>query len=158
MHIYIWYMCVCVYIYIYICSVTQLCLALCDPMDYSMPGFPVYHQLPETAQTHVHQVGDAINYLIICHLLLPSIFLSIMIFSNESDLHIRGPKYWSYSFSISPPNECWGLISFRMYWLDLLAVQGTVKSLLQHHSAKVSILQCLTFLMVQLSHPYVTTG
>ena len=100
------------------------------------------------------------NHLILCHplLLLPSIFPSIRIFSNESALLLRWPKYWSFSFIISPSNEHLGLISFRMDWLDLLAVQGTLKSLLQHHSSKVSIFQCSAFLIVQLSHPYMTTG
>ena len=100
------------------------------------------------------------NYLILCHplLLLPSIFPSIRVFSNESALHIRWPKYWSFSFSISSSNEHPGLISFRMDWLDLLAVQGTFKSLLQHHSSKASILQCSAFFIVQLSHPSMTTG
>ena len=100
------------------------------------------------------------NHLILCRplLLLPSIFPSIRVFSNESALHIRRPKYWSFSLSISPSNEHPGLISFRMDWLDLLAVQGTLKSLLQHHSSKASILQCSAFFMVQLSHPYMTTG
>ena len=99
------------------------------------------------------------NYLILCHpLLLPSIFPSIRVFSNESGLRIRRSKYWSFSFSISPSNEYSGLISFRMDWLDLLEVQGTLKSLLQHHSSKPSILWCLIFFMVQLSHPYMTNG
>ena len=100
------------------------------------------------------------NHLILCHslLLLPSIFPSIRVFSNESVLHIRWPKYWRFSFTISPSNEHSGLISFRMDWLDLLAVQGTPKSLLQHHSSKASILQHSAFFMVQLSHPYMTTG
>ena len=100
------------------------------------------------------------NYLILCCplLLLPSLFPSIRVFSNESALHMRWPKYWSFSFSISPFNEYSGLISFRMDWLDLLAVQGTLKSLLQHHSSKVSILQHSAFFIVQLSHPYMTTG
>ena len=100
------------------------------------------------------------NHLILCRplLLLPSIFLSIRVFSNESALHIRWPKYWNFSFSISPSNEYSGLISFRMDWLDLLAIQGTLKSLLQHHSSKASVLRCSTFFMVQLSHPYLTTG
>ena len=100
------------------------------------------------------------SHLILSHplLLLPSIFSSIRIFSNESVLRIRWPKYWSFSFSISPSNEYSGLISFRMDWLDLLAVQGTLKSLLQYHSSKASILQCSAFFMVQLSHPYMTTG
>ena len=100
------------------------------------------------------------NHLILCGplLLLPSIFPSIRVFSNESSLHIRWPKYWSFSFNISPSNEHPGLISFRMDWLDLLTVQGTVKSLLQHHSSKASILQHSAFFIVQLSHPYMTTG
>ena len=100
------------------------------------------------------------NYLILCHpfLFLLSIFLSIRVFSNESLLRIRWPKYWSFSFNINPSYEHSGLISFRMDWLDLLAVQGTLKSLLQHHSSKASILWCSAFFMVQLSHPYVTTG
>ena len=100
------------------------------------------------------------NYLILCHplLLLPSVIPSIRVFSNESVLHIRWPKYWSFSFSISPSNEYSVLISFRMDWLDLLAVQGTLKSLLQHHSSKASILRCSAFFTVQLSHPYMTTG
>ena len=100
------------------------------------------------------------NHLILCHplLLLPSIFPSIRVFSNESALHIRWPKYWSFSFNISPSNEHTGLISFRMDWLDLFAVQGTLKSLLQHHSSKASILRCSAFFIVQLSHPYLTTG
>ena len=99
------------------------------------------------------------NHLILCHsLLLPSIFPSIRVFSNESPFHIRWPKYWSFSFNISPSNEYPGLISFRMDWLDLLAVQGTLKSILQHHSSKASILQHSAFFIVQLSHPYMTTG
>ena len=113
-------------------SVTQQCPALCNPMDCSTPGFPVHHQLPELAQTHVHQVMMPSNRLILCCplLLLPSTFPSIRVFSNESTLRIRWPKYWSFSFSISPSNEHPGLISFRMDRLDLLAVQGTLKSLL----------------------------
>ena len=100
------------------------------------------------------------NHLILCHPLLlpPSIFPNIRVFSNESALRIRWPKYWSFSFSISPSNEHPGLISFRMNWLDLLAVQGTLRSLLQHHSSKASILRCSAFFIVQLSHPYMTTG
>src|SRR5574340_823905 len=100
------------------------------------------------------------NHLILCHplLLLPSIFSYIRVFSNESALHIRWPKYWSFCSSISPSNEYSGLISFRMDWLDLLAVQGTLKSLLQHHSSKTLILQHSAFFIVQLSHPYMTTG
>ena len=129
-------------------------------MNDSTPGVPVHHQLPEFTQTHVHRVGDAIQHLILCHplLLLPPIPPSIRVFSNKSTLHMRWPKYWSFSFSISPSNEYPGLISIRMDWLDLLAVQGTLKSLLQHHSSKASILWSLAFFTVQLSHPYVTTG
>ena len=98
------------------------------------------------------------NHLILCRPLLSSVFCSIRVFSNESVIHIRWPKYWSFSFNISPSNEYSGLISFRMDWLDLLAVQGTLKSLLQHHSSKASILWCSAFFTVQLSHPYMTTG
>ena len=119
-------------------------MTLCDPMDCSKPGLPVHHQLPELTQTHVHRVGDASNHLILCPLcpllLLPSIFPSIRVFSSESALLIRWPKYWIFSLSISPFNEYSGLISFRMDWLDLLAVQGTPKSLLQHYSSKASVL------------------
>ena len=109
--------------------VTQPCPTLCDTMDCSMPGFPVHYQLPELVQTHVHRVGDTIQSFILCCplLLLPSIFPSIKVISNESVLPIRWPKYWSISFSISPSNEYSGLISFRMDWLDLLTVQGTLK-------------------------------
>ena len=116
----------------------QSCPTLCDPMNRSTPGLPVHHQPLEFTQTHVHQVSDAIQP---SHpLLLPPIPPSIRVFSNESVLRKRWPKYWSFSFSISPSNEHSGLISFRMDWLDLLAVQGTLKSLLQHHSSKASIL------------------
>ena len=140
-------------------SATQLCLTLCDHMDNSTPGIPVYHQRPEPTQTHVHHIGDAIQPSILCRSLLPlSIFPSIRVFSNELVLCIRWPKYWSFSFSISLPNEYSGLISFRMGWLDLLAVQGTLKCLLQHHSSRASILQCSAFFIVQLSHPHMTTG
>ena len=134
---------------------------LCILMDCSMPGHPVHHQLPELSQTHVHRVGDAIQPsvpLSLPLLLLPSIFPSITILSNESVLHIRWPKYWSFSLSISPSNEHPRLISFRMDWLDLLAVQGTLKSLLQHHTSRASILWCSAFFIVQLSHPYMATG
>ena len=118
-------------------SVAQSCPTLCDPMNHSTPGLPVHHQLPEFTQTHVHRIGDAIqpsHPLSSPHLLLP-IPPSIRVFSNESTLCKRWPKYWSFSLSISPSNEHPGLISFRMDWLDLLAVQGTLKSL-QHHSQK----------------------
>ena len=125
----------------------------------SMPGLPVHHQLPEFTQTHVHWVVMPSNHLILYRpLLLPSVFPSIRVFSDESALRTRWPKYWSFSFNISPSNEHLGLISFRMDWLDLLAVQGTLKSLLQHHSSKASVLRCSAFFIVQLSHPYMTTG
>ena len=141
-------------------SSVQLCPTLWDPMNCSMSGLPVHHQLPEFTQTHVHWVGDATNHLILCRLLLlqPSIFPNMRVFSNESALCIRWPNYWSFSFNISPSNENPGLISFRMHWLDLLAVQGTLKSLLQHHSSKASILQHSAFFIVQFSHLYMTTG
>ena len=139
-------------------SVAQPCPTLCDPMGCSTPGLPVYHQLPELAQTHVHPVSDAHQP---SHPLLspspPSIFPSIRVFSNELALYIRWPKYWSFSFSISPSSECSGLISFRIDCFDLLTVQGTLKSLLQNHSSKTSILLCSAFFIVQLSHPYMTT-
>ena len=140
--------------------VAQSCLTLCNSKDCSMPGLPVHHQLPEFTQTHVHWVDDAIqpSHPLSSPSLPRSIFPSIRVFSNESVLCIRWPKYWNFSFSISPYNEYSGLISFRMDWLDLLAVQGTLKSLLQHHSSKASILQRLAFFIVQLSHPYMTTG
>ena len=139
--------------------VTQLCPTLCDPMNHSMPGRPVHHKLPEFTQTHAHCVSDAIQ---------PSHPLSFPSppapnpsqhpgLSSESTLRMRWPNYWSFSFSISPSNEYSGLISFRMDWLDLLAVQGTLKSLLQHHSSKASIFQHSAFFTVQLSHPYLTT-
>ena len=139
-------------------SVAESRPTLCDPMNHSMPGLPVHHQLPESTQTHGWMVMPS-NHLILCCplLLLPSIFPSIRVFSNESALRMRWPKYWSFSFSISPSNEHPGLISFRMDWLDLLAVQGTLKSILQHYSSKASILQCSAFFTVQLSHPYMTT-
>ena len=129
-------------------------------MNYSTPGLSVHHQLPEFTQTHVHRVSDAISHLILCRplLLLPPIPPSIRVFSSESTVRTRWPKYWSFSFSIISSKEHPGLISFRMDWLDLLAVQRTLKSLLQHHSSKASILQCSAFFTVQLSHPYMTTG
>ena len=137
----------------------KLCLTLCNPMDCSTPGFSVLHCLPELAQTHAHRVGDAIqpsHPLSFPLLLLPSIFPSITVFSNESLLHIRWPKYWS--FSNSPSNGYSGLISSRIDWLDHLAVQGTLKSLLQHHNSKASIHRHSAFFIVQLAHPYTTTG
>ena len=129
-------------------------------MDCSTQGFPVHHQLPELTQTHVHCVGDAIqpSHPLSSPSPLPSVFPRIRLFSNESVLHIRWPKYWSFSFSISPSNEYSGLISFRMDWLDLLAVQRTLKSLLQYRSSKASIPRHSAFFIVQLSHPYMTAG
>ena len=131
-------------------SVTQSCPTLCNPMDFSTPGFPVHHQLPELAQLMSIELVMPSNYLILCRplLLLSSIFPSIRVFSNESALSIRWPKYWSFSFSNSPSNEYSGLTSFRIHWFDLLAVQGTLKSLLQHHSSKASILQHSIFFVV----------
>ena len=127
-------------------------------MDHSTTGLPVHHQLLELTKPMSMALVMPSNHLILCHPLLfqPSIFPSIRVFSNESVLRIRWPKYWS--FSISPSNEYSGLISFRMGWLDILPVQGTLTSLLQHHSSKPSILQCSAFFRVQLSHPYMTTG
>ena len=137
-------------------SVTQSYLILCDPMDCSMPGFPVHHQLLELTQIHVHLVGDAIQLPHPQSSPSPPAFnLShIKVFSNESILHIRWPNYWSFSFSISPSNEYSGLICLRMDWLDLLAVQGTLKSLLQYHIWKASILRCWAFFTAQLSWLY----
>ena len=129
-------------------------------MDCSTPGLPGHHQLLELTQTHVHWVSDAIQPSHPHHSLLPlpSIFPSIRVFSIESVLCIRWPKYWTFSFSISPSNEHSGLISFRIDWLDPLAVQETFKSLLQHHSSKESILRCSAFFIAQLSQPYMTAG
>ena len=129
-------------------------------MNRSTPGLPAHHQLPEFTQTHIHRVSDAIQP---SHpgrplLFLPPIPHSIRVFSNQSTLLMRWPKYWSFSFSIIPSKEISGLISFKMDWLDLLAVQGTLKSLLQHHSSKASILRCSAFFTVQFSHPHMTTG
>ena len=129
-------------------------------MNRSTPGLPVHHQLPEFTQLmSIELVMPSNHFILCCPLLLPpSIFPSIKLFSNESALRIRWPKYWSFSFSISSSNEYSGLISFWMGWLDLLAVQRTLKSLLQHHSSKASIPQHSAFFIAQLSHPYVTTG
>ena len=142
------------------CSVAKLCQTLCDPMNCKMPGFPVLHYLLEFAQTHVHWVSVTNQP---SHPLSPpsppALNLSLhRVFSNESALHIRWPKYWSFSFSISPSNEYSGLIFFRIDWFDLLAVQETLKSLLQHHNSKTSILWLSAFFMVQLLHLYMTTG
>ena len=155
------------------CSVAQLCPTLCDAMDCSTPGqlfvtpWTVAPQaslsftISQSLLKHmsIKSVMQSKQLILCCPLvLLASIFSNIRVFSNESALRIRWPKYWSFSFSISPSNEYSGLISFRIDWFDLLAVQGTLKSLLQHHSSKASILQCSALFMVQLSHPYVTTG
>ena len=150
-------------------SVTQSCPTLCSPINCSTPGLPVHHQLREFTQTmsiesvishQPSQSGQPSNHLTLCHplLLLTSIFPSIWVFSNESGLRIRWPKYWSFNFNISLSNEHTGWISFRMDWLDPLAVQGTLKSLLQYHSSKASILWCSAFLILQLSHPHMTNG
>ena len=142
------------------CLIAQSCLTLSDSMDCSRPGFPVLHHLRSLLKLTSIESVVPFNHLILCHPLLlpPSIFPSIRIFSNESGLHIRWPKYWSFGFNISPSNQYSGLISFRMEWLDLFAVQGTLKSLLQHHNSKASILRRSAFFIVQLSHPYMTTG
>ena len=138
------------------------CVRLCDPMNRSTPGLPVHHQLPSRSLLKLMPIELAMpsSHIILCRplLLLPPIPPSIRVFSNESTLHMKRPKYWSFSFSISPSNEHAGLISVRIDWLDLLAVQGTLKSLLQHHSSKASIFRHSAFFTVQLSHPYMTTG
>ena len=141
-------------------SVTQSYPTLCDPMNCSTLGFPVLHHLPELAQTHIQRVSDNIQpFHPLRPFLLPcSIFPSIRVFSDESSLHIRWPKYWSFSFTVSPSNEYSGLIYFRTNWFDILAVQETLNNLLQHHNLKASILWHSAFFMVQLSHLYMTTG
>ena len=141
-------------------SVDQSCPTLCDPMNCSMPGLPVHRQSRSPPKLMSIEAVMPSSHLILCCplLLLPPAPPSIRVFSNESTLRMRWPKYWSFSFSISPSNEHPGLISFRMEWLDPLAVQGTLKSLLQHHITKASILGFSAFFTVQLSHPYMTTG
>ena len=154
----IWYRHTMEYMFLFSCSGISDSL---QPYDCSIEGFPGLHHLLELAQTPVHWAGDAIqpsHPLLSPFPLLPSIFPSITVFSNESSLPIRWLKYWSFSCSISPFNEYSGLISFRIDCFDLLAVQGTLKSLLQYHSSKASFLQCSVFIMVQRSHPYLTTG
>ena len=141
-------------------SFTQLCPTLCDPMNRSsQASLSITNSRSPPKPMSIASVMPS-NHLILCRalLLLPTIFPSIRDYSNESALRIRWPKYWSFSFSISPSNEYTGLISFRMHWLDLRAVQGTLKSLLQHHSSKASILLRSTFFIVKLSHPYMTTN
>ena len=145
------------------CSVAQSCPTLCNPMDCSTSGFPVLHRLLDYSKLlkiHIYWHDDATQPSILCHLLLflSSIFPRIRVFSSESALHIKQPKYWSFSVSISPSNEYSGLISFRIDWFDLPVVPGTHKSLLQPHSSKPSILQHSALFMVQLSYPYMTTG
>ena len=139
-------------------SVAKLCPTLCNPMDWSMPGFPVLHYLPELAQTHVHWVSDAIqtSHPLLPLFLLPSVFSSIREFSSGLALHIRWPKYWSFSFSISTSSEHSGLISFRIDWFNLPAVQGTLKSLLQHHSLKASVFLALSLLYVPILISYLS--
>ena len=141
-------------------SVAQSCPTLCNLMNHSKPGLPVHHQLPEFIQTHGHRVSDATHHLILCHylLLLHSILPSIRVFSNESTLHMRWPKYWSFSFSIIPSNEHPGADHLQDGLVGSPRSQGTLKSLLQHHSSKASILHHSAFFTVQLSHPYMTTG
>ena len=141
-------------------SFAQLCPTLCNPMNRSTPDLTVHHQLQSPLKLMSIESVIPSSYLILCRplLLLPSIPPSIRVFSNELTLRMRWKKYWSFSFSISPSNEHPGLISFRMDWVDLLAVQGTLKSLLQHHNLKASILWCSAFFIVQLSHTYITTG
>jgi len=141
-------------------SVTQSCPTLCDSMDRSTPGFSVHHQLLKLTQTHVRRVSDFIQPSHPLSSPSPSAFnlSQHQVFSNDLVLRIRWPNNWSFSLSISPSSEYSGLISFRIDWLDLFAVQGTLKSLLQHHSSKASILRRSVFFSVQLSHPYMTTG
>ena len=140
------------------CSVAQSCPTLCDPTDCSTSGFPVIITNSRSLLKLLSVMPS--NHLILCCPLLlpPSIFLGIRVFSNEPVLHITWPKYWSFSFNISPSSEYSGLISFEIYCLDLLAVQGTLSSLLQHHSSKTSILRHSAFFMVRLSHPYMVSG
>ena len=149
-----------VQIHVQFSSVAQSYLTLCSPMNHSTPGLPVHHQFPEFTQLMSIESVMPSRHLILCRplLLLTPIPPSIRVFSNESTLHMRWPKYWSFRFNISPSNEHPGPVSFRTDWLDLLAVQGTLKSLLQHHSSKASILRCSAFFTVQLSHPYMTNG
>ena len=148
-------------------SSAQSCPTLCDPMNHSTPGYPVHHQLLEFTQTHIHWVSHAIQPSYPLSSTSPpafnlsqhqDIFKWVTVFSFKSVLHIRWPKFWNFSFSISPSNEYSELMSFRIDWFDLLAVQGTLKSLFQYHSSKASILWHSAFFIVQLSHPYMSTG
>ena len=142
------------------CPVTKLYWTLCNPIDCNMPGFPDPHYLLEFDQVHMHWIGDVIqpSHPLLPCFLLPSVFPSIRVFSNESAVRIKWPMYCIFSFSISSSSEYSGLISFKIDWCDLLAVQGTLGSLLQHHGLKASILWCAAFFMVQLSHLYITIG
>ena len=141
------------------CSIAQSCPILCDPVDCITPGFPDLHHLQNLLKLMSFESVMPSNHLILCHpLLLPSVFPNIRVFSDKSALHIRWPKYWNFSFSISPSNGYSGLISFRIDCFDLLAVRGTLKHLIQHRSSKASILQLLAFYIVQLLHPNMTTG
>ena len=151
-----WACCICVCY----CSVAKSCPTLSAPINCSTPGFLVLYYFLEFFKFMSIESKLPPNHVILCCplLLFPSVFPSIRVLSNESPLHIRWPVYWSFNFSISPSSECSGLISFRIDWFDLLAVWGTLKSLLQHHSSKTSILRCSAFFMVQLSHPYMSTG
>ena len=145
----------------YCCSVALSRLTLCDPMNCSTLGFPVLHHLPESAQIHVHWVSDAIqpsHPLVVPFSSCPQSLPASESFPMSQLFRMRWPKYWSFSFSIIPSKEIPGLISFRMGWLDLLAVQGTLRSLLQYHSSEASIIWRSAFFIVQLSHPYITTG
>ena len=141
-------------------SVAQPYSTLCKSTNCSMPGLPVHHQLGNLLKLMSIELVMPSNHLMLCHPLFlpPSIFPRIRVFSNESVLYIRWPKFWNFSFSINPSNGYSGLICFRMDWLDLCAVQGTLKNLLQHHSSKASVLPCSAFFTVQISHPYLATG
>ena len=139
-------------------SVAQSCLTLCDPMDCSTPDLPIHHQVLELAQTHVHQVGDAIQPSVAPLSSCLQSFPASGSFPMSQFFASGGPKYWSFNFRISPSNEYSGLVSLKIDWFDLLTVQGTLKSLLQHHSSKISVPQHSAFFMVRLSHPYITTG
>ena len=140
--------------------IAQLCPTLCNLMDCSMPGLPVHRNSRSLLKLMSVESVMPSDHLVLCHRFSSCLqsFPAFRFFSNESVLHIRWPKYWSFSFSICPSNEYSGLISFRMDWLDLLAVQGTLRSLFQHHSSKASVLWCSAFFIVQLSHPYMITG
>ena len=151
--------CILLVVCCYCFFVAEPCPTLCNPMGRSTAGFPILHCLPESAQIHVIESMLPSNHLTLCGppLLFPSVFPSIRVFSSESAFCIRWPEYWSFSFSISPFNVYSGLISFKIDWLELLAVQGTLKSLIQYHSSKASIFWHSNFFIVQLSHPHMIT-